>query len=144
VLEHLTRADAQRALSHIFVMLKPTGVFRLIVPDLESRVRRYLECHDRGDIDAADWFLENTQLGRPSRGRGLLARAREAFGAAAHLWMYDERSMENALRGAGFVEIRRCRFGDSGLAEFAEVERRERFVSALDEEIAIECRKPAV
>jgi SAM-dependent methyltransferase len=143
VLEHLSRTDARRALSHIYAMLKPAGVFRLIVPDLESRVRQYLSNLDRGDMDSADWFLENTQLGRTSRGRGLRARARETFGAEAHLWMYDARSMERVLGLAGFVGIRRCQFGDSATAEFAEVERRDRFVSDLGDELAIECRKPA-
>jgi SAM-dependent methyltransferase len=143
VLEHLARADARCALANIFAMLKPGGVFRVVVPDLESRARRYLDDVARGEAAAADRFLEDTQLGRAERPRGLVGGLRALWGAGAHLWMYDDRSMERLLREAGFADIRRCTFGDGALAAFAEVESAKRFASRLGPEVAFECRRPA-
>jgi predicted SAM-dependent methyltransferase len=42
VLEHLSRSDAPRFLSEIFRILKPGGIVRIVVPDLEGIVRGYL------------------------------------------------------------------------------------------------------
>jgi SAM-dependent methyltransferase len=42
VLEHLSRADFETAIRNTFQMLKPGGIFRLIVPDLEIRAAMYL------------------------------------------------------------------------------------------------------
>ncbi len=43
VLEHLEKADARRLLSECHRVLKPGGTVRVVVPDLESKARLYLE-----------------------------------------------------------------------------------------------------
>lgn len=49
VLEHLTRTNAQRFILECIRVLKPGGIIRLAVPDLEAIVRQYLVCLDRAD-----------------------------------------------------------------------------------------------
>ena len=74
VLEHLTRRDAVRLLMDIQRVLRPKGVLRLVVPDLEAIIRSYVErCEARlsGSPDMedpldhpADIFLIHSGLGR--------------------------------------------------------------------------------
>jgi hypothetical protein len=56
--------------------------------------------------------------------------------------MYDEALMSRLLSEAGFVDIRRCSFGDSADPAFAEAENETRFVDEGFDELALECRRP--
>jgi SAM-dependent methyltransferase len=112
ILEHLSRNDVERALANTIRMLKPGGVFRLVVPDLEARARRYLSLLEAGDAGGNDWLMRAGCLGAEQRPRGLAGFVRQFFGNSTHLWMWDESSMAAALRRAGFAAIRRCRFND--------------------------------
>jgi SAM-dependent methyltransferase len=146
VLEHLALADFRRALSNTFRMLRPGGIFRLVVPDLESRARKYLAMASQGDATASGWLMRVTYLGREQRPRGPVGWARVFFGSSTHLWMWDAVSMTDALRQAGFVAIRRCHFNDADDPAFLLVEDAGRFYdpSVEAEECAIEARKPDV
>lgn len=46
MLEHVTRSQARIIVDEIFRVLKPNGIVRLVVPDLEQIVRHYLRCLD--------------------------------------------------------------------------------------------------
>jgi hypothetical protein len=142
VLEHLSLADFRLALRNTHAMLAADGVFRLIVPDLYERARRYVAAAGAGS-SAAETFLRDTFLGRERRAAGLSARLREALGNSAHLWMWDEPSIAGELAAAGFTAIRRCEIGDSGLPIFDAVEDAARFHDPdLDiRECAMEARK---
>jgi SAM-dependent methyltransferase len=144
VLEHLSLEDLRSALANTHRMLEPGGVFRLIVPDLYERARRYVAAFEGGDSDAAIKFISETMLGRNSRPRGVLEVARAAIGGSAHLWMWDAKAMAAELAKAGFVSIRSCKFGDSDDPMFARVERLDRFVDQSNQiaECALEARKP--
>ena len=145
VLEHLSHDEFRRALDHTFTMLRPTGIFRLVVPDLKSRAQTYLQRVEQGDAKANDWFMHSSHLGLERRPRGLQALARTIFGRSSHLWMWDEDSIAAALTEAGFSAIRRCHIGDCKDPAFLAVEDASRFYDpALDiEECAMEAIKPA-
>ncbi len=144
VLEHLPQREFWIALDNTFHMLTPGGIFRLVIPDLESRARRYLEKLEAGDPSASSWFMRATGLGIEKRGRGLEALARASFGNSAHLWMWDEKSMSAALRRVGFIGVRRCRFNDCADRAFRKVEDFNSFYDADDgiEECGMEATKP--
>ena len=143
VLEHLSLADCRTALRNTLRLLRPGGIFRLVIPELEGRARRYLEKLRKGDTEASSWFMRATGLGAEHRKRGPVALARAVFGGSAHLWMWDEKSMTAVLCEAGFVDVRRCRFNDCEDEAFRLVEDAERFYdrAAQLEECAIEARK---
>ncbi len=143
VLEHLDRTSMVKALGNTFDILKPGGVFRLVVPDLSWRARDFLENQKNGAPDAADKFMRSTYLGVEAPTTGTLARLRSSFGNSAHRWMYDYGLMAELLDQAGFVAIRRCKFGDAEDPMFAEVEEKDRFYDDGHEELAIEARRPA-
>lgn len=140
VLEHLARQDVPRALANTLRVLKPGGIFRMIVPDLAWRARRYVE--SAGKPNAADLFIESCLIGDETRPRSPVAHLRAAFGNNGHSWMYDEDGMRALLSAAGFVDIRRCTFNDSADPRFAEVEEHGRFVDAGMPELALEARRP--
>jgi len=144
VLEHFSLADCATALRNTFRLLRPGGVFRLVIPDLEGRARKYLERLAGGDAQANSWFMRNAGLGVENRDRGLAALARAVLGNTAHLWMWDEGSMAAALRQAGFVDVRRCRFNDCEDPAFRLVEDPARFCDPAAElvECAMEGRRP--
>lgn len=144
VLEHLSYDDFWTALHHTFRMLKPGGIFRLVVPDLQARAERYLRDTGLNRPEANSWFMQATRLGRERRSRGLGPLLRETLGGSTHLWMWDENSVAAALRKTGFTGIRRCRFGDCADAAFRQVEEAERFHDshADIEECAMEAVRP--
>ena len=133
-LEHLTLDDCRVALRNCYRYLKPGGLFRLIVPDFEVSVASYLS---NSQPEAASNFMGYTHLGRKSRPRGIAGALREHFGNSHHLWMWDYKSLSRELSAAGFEEIRRAQFGDSGISEFSELEDTQRWQN----ELGIQCRK---
>jgi SAM-dependent methyltransferase len=127
VLEHLARADAEAALAEAHRLLRPGGVFRIVVPDLRGRAEAYLAAASRGDGDAGDGFMRSTLLGVESRPASLVSWVKRTFGGSAHLWMWDEPSLTAALHGAGFSSVRTARLGDADDAMFDRVEHESRF-----------------
>lgn len=144
VLEHLALHDFRKALQNTFKMLMPGGVFRLVVPDLEERARRYVHEATNHSVDASGNFMRRCHLGLEQRPSSMLGRARLLAGGSAHLWMWDQASMIDELRKVGFDRVRRCEFGDSGDEMFARVEEPTRFADHQLglRELAIEARKP--
>jgi predicted SAM-dependent methyltransferase len=134
-LEHMTREGMQTALRNIYFMLKPGGCFRLVVPDLESRVQKYLQNKD------CDSFIETIGFGKKKNDRTFKDFLRKIFGNSGHLWMYDNKSMQKYLAEAGFKNIKKCKIGDSGINIFSEVEELHRFIDGDFVEVAIQCTK---
>jgi hypothetical protein len=142
ILEHLAYENAIRALRNSLAILKTGGVFRLIVPDLAVRARRYVDRHFMGDPQAADDFMDSTLLGERTRPTGLVGRISAIFGGSRHRWMWDEPGMTQVLTQIGFRDIRRCHFGDSTDPTFGLVEEAARFVDGDIVELAMQCMKP--
>jgi len=142
VLEHLPRADVPAALRNTYRMLVPGGLFRLVVPDLQWRVARYLEAAGEGAATAADGLMDACALGARERPNTLLSRMRHRLGNSAHLWMYDFAALKELLETAGFVGVRRCEFGDCSDPMFGLVEDKGRFFEASERELAIEALRP--
>jgi hypothetical protein len=134
ILEHLSLEDARIALRNTCEHLRPGGVFRLVIPDLEQLARGYLS---NNESDAAIRFMESSCLGKKDRVRSIAGMLSEWIGNSAHLWMWDEKAMKQELSRQGFVKIRRAAFGDCDDRRFDDVEQPDRFVSAL----AVQCEK---
>ena len=134
--EHLPLESMRKALLNIYVMLKKNGTFRLIVPSLESRVKKYQNDHD------AHKFIKSICMGKENENRTIISKLRNIFGNTSHLWMYDNKSMLMELKKANFINIRKCQFGDSNISVFSEVEEESRFQpNSEDPEVAFQCSK---
>ena len=135
VLEHLSLEDFVIALENTIKILKPSGVFRFIVPDLAIAAKNYLSSEsETASID----FLKSTILGVECRPRGYQGLIRSFLANSNHLWMWDYKSLKHELQKVGFIQIRKANFNDSRDPAFADVEDQGRFIDA----VAIECMKP--
>jgi SAM-dependent methyltransferase len=127
VLEHLSLQDFRKALFNTFKILKPNGIFRCVVPDIEHIARKYIENLNKGQKDASINFIKETLLGVEKRNSGFKGIATAAFGNSHHLWMWDHYSLAEEIIKVGFRKVRRCTFNDSEDVKFKEVEDPSRF-----------------
>lgn len=134
ILEHLSLNDFRVALRNTRAILRPSGIFRLVLPDLEYSAKRYI---DNTSNEAALEFMRETSLGHESRSRGIKGLISVWLGNSHHLWMWDYKSIQAELENAGFVDVRTASFGDSSDPMFGKVEEIGRWENCL----GAECRK---
>jgi SAM-dependent methyltransferase len=130
VLEHLSLNDFHVALDETFRILRGGGIFRMIVPDLYAIARGYVSAHENRETGAGHEFMRASHLGQASRLRGIGGLLGAFLGNSAHLWMWDELSLAEALGEHGFADVRRAEFGDSEDPAFSKVEELSRFYYA--------------
>lgn len=131
VLEHLSLNDFNTALANTLRMLKPGGIFRLVMPDLEYMIKGYMQNKKAGMDEASVRFIRDTGMGIEQRTRGLKGAIMHGWGNSNHLWLWDQSATLLALTKAGFKNIRACSFSDSKDRMFDYVEEKERFLNAL-------------
>jgi predicted SAM-dependent methyltransferase len=136
-LEHLSYLDADKALSNICSYLKKGGVLRLIVPDLEVYVKRYIGSLEQSKNEASVDFIKNTNLGHAGSRLGFLNRLREAFTNSRHQWLWDTKSLLAKLKEIGFKDLKICQFKEWSDSRFIEVEDHGRH----EDSICIEAKK---
>lgn len=123
VLEHLDRDAVPGFLREIARVLRPGGIQRIVVPDLEGIVRDYLDDLARCEQDATaraqhdtfvDVLLEQSvrRKSAATRGMGRIKAATYTllFGDArkrgeTHQWMYDRFNLAELLRSSGLQEL---------------------------------------
>ncbi|MGK7923813.1 MAG: methyltransferase domain-containing protein [Spirulina sp.] len=133
VLEHLSIVDFNIAMERIYSYLKPQGILRAIVPDLEDLINTYIrerkedEFADRAAIN----FMTNSLIGHLGTRKLVRDRLREMFSNNRHQWMWDEPSLKNAFLEHGFKEVRRCQYQEWRDDRFARVEHPESFENAI-------------
>ena len=137
VLEHLSLNDFRTALLNTKSILCSGGVFRFVLPDLETSVTKYIES---AADDAALTFMKETYLGHENRAKGLKGFIFTWLGNSQHLWMWDYKSIASEPKKSGFIGIRRAYLGDSSDPFFNMVEDKERWNNCL----GVECRKPKI
>ena len=123
VLEHIDRDRVAAFQAEVRRVLKPRGVQRIVVPDLEWLARRYLASleaarADRGrreDHDRSVCELLEQSVRRDAAAAGSLEGWRRSlytkvFGDArdrgeTHQWMYDSENLAVLLGNCGFREV---------------------------------------
>ncbi len=111
VVEHLDfKEDVPRLFAEFHRVLRPGGVVRIIVPDAE----RFLKAYASGDDDlwkALGWDLQNL----PDDIFTAMHAVNHIFHQSGeHLFAYDFETMGVMLRRAGFGEVSRRAYGESG------------------------------
>jgi SAM-dependent methyltransferase len=139
VLEHLAFRDLRQALAEVMRIMKPGGVFRGVLPDLEAEASYYLS---DAASDACTRFMQRTYLGWDARPRGVYGLLRNYLGNSQHLWMWDFKGLRAELLAVGFEKVRRAEFGDSEFAAFLSVEDWDRWQGAFGFECTRACDAP--
>lgn len=139
VLEHLSLADFHAAVKNLHAYLRPGGTLRIIVPDLEAEARGYLlSLQDKSFPLPAVELMKKLNLGCEGKRGGFFRRMKAVFSNSRHQWMWDERTLSEALRSHGFGPIRRRNYGDWSDKIFSLVENKERHQGS----ICLEAVKP--
>jgi SAM-dependent methyltransferase len=106
VLEHLAPAEAERLLGECLRTLRPGGVLRVAVPDLDRVIGDY-------DPEHPDEFLF-----------GLLQSRDRSTSRHRHWWHYNERSLGALLTRTGFAKVTRCGYGEGRCPEVERIDSR--------------------
>jgi predicted SAM-dependent methyltransferase len=106
MLEHLDSRTAERLIADAYRVLRPGGVLRLCVPDLEFAVSRYQE-GDRARF--LDYFF-------PLDPRNDLGR---------HRYMYDYFMLHQLLQSVGFAEVERFARAEGATPDIGLLDNRE-------------------
>lgn len=104
-LEHLFHDDAVALLKECYRVLAPGGICRIVVPDLQAAVTKYVSSMESGNSEPADRLMEELLMHPRSNQPGLIGKYRQFSGFLQHKWMYDAKSMKNLFEKAGFSEI---------------------------------------
>jgi predicted SAM-dependent methyltransferase len=91
MIEHLYPKQADFCFHEIYRVLKPGGLLRVSVPDLDKIVAGY-------DSQRPEPFLED------------MYETKQKHEKNRHHWHYSEASLRRKLSEVGFSEIQRCRF----------------------------------
>jgi predicted SAM-dependent methyltransferase len=116
LLEHLRLADAQLLMSEAYRVMRPGGVMRIGMPDLERIVQRYT---------ATDWrdqtWVQNAAFDWIDTPVALI---NVQFRGWEHQYLYDETELRFRLEQAGFASVQRVQWGESSSADMAGLETR--------------------
>ena len=118
-LEHLSYKDGWTFLRECYRVLKPGGIHRIVVPDLELWIKAYYT----NDNFISDKYLEHA-----------LENDKELYGTKAAVFMgmlhnhehkcgWDFEMLEYVLKKIGFHSVRKVMFQESVLPEIAEIEK---------------------
>lgn len=110
MIEHISYTDGARLVREVFRVLRPGGVLRIATPDLLAVARLVTNPED----PLVRQFVEvsNEAFGVSGRGHASFSVNRFFFWWG-HRFIYDQPTLEEILRNAGFSEIGRCRPGES-------------------------------
>jgi len=104
-IEHLTVEEGQAAIKDFTRILKPGGVLRIAMPDLEAAVDQYINL----SLDK-DPAIKRFNLGFM---KTRAERINMAFRGWGHLWFYDSEELTRRLKEAGCKNIKQCKLKES-------------------------------
>jgi len=130
-LEHLNKNDGIFFLNECYRVLRPGGIIRIIVPDLQSFVNRYIN-HQI----SADNFLEDLYVLREEKGN-FIKKIISYYMQYPHKCMYDSRTLNLIMKEIGFISQTKKAF-DSKIEDINLIELENRTESA----VIIEGTKP--
>jgi len=141
--EHLYHDEAVALAAECYRVLKPNGICRIVVPDLEAAVRRY--CARKEDTTktempaAGDTLMDELLLHPRMRRRGLLAAYHRWMDVHQHKWMYDGASLAALLTSVGFTDSNVFKTREGDLPFLEQIENPSRIENGAG--VAVEVRK---
>jgi predicted SAM-dependent methyltransferase len=144
-IEHLYPSDAAHLFDEIYRVLKPGGIVRTVVPDLEAIVLRYREAQAAGQEDPppGDQLIHRlmiSQANPPIRRFHPYALYHRMTDYHRHKWMYDAQSLMALKARHGFTDLARKDFLDSQIPGIEAVEMPDRVLNGAG--VCVEGVKP--
>ncbi len=116
-LEHLRLSQARRLLKESFEALKPGGLFRITVPDLEYALSLYPNAKE--EMLERFFFVDD-----------------DSNDLSSHKYMYDFDLLKRMLEDIGFTKVKRFEFKSGECPDLNILDNRP------DESLFVECHKP--
>jgi len=136
-LEHLNRSDVPRFLLSCHRVLKPNGIIRVVVPDLEYIAQKYINAlskissgqesawiqYDESLDELFEQMVRNKSKGMQEQ-KKWVAKVEHIFRGdpgkigELHRWMYDKHSLTKLLSEAGFVAIKQHAYNTSEIPDW--------------------------
>jgi len=129
VLEHFSRKEARKVCQEVYRVLKPNGVFRVVVPDLKLLAQKYID-GDKAFFGNKKEPIANQFINKTLLVKGEAPTFFERFFAHYHKWMYDSESLHYLLREAGFDtdNIFECEYRKGKCPDLEKIETHEKSV----------------
>ena len=109
--EHFTRAESLAVAKECFRVLRPEGILRIVVPDLELIAREYLA---DPSAEAAQTFLSRLSLNHSIHD--------VIHPGSNHSQMFDGKSLVHLVREAGFERVEVSSYRKSAIPEIDQIE----------------------
>lgn len=111
VIEHLEFEQSSSMLRECHRIMRTGGRIRLATPDLQQIIALYTKPEGGAQRDYIRWIMDNF---RPQVGAYSPAHAiNQSFHGWRHKFIFDEATLEKALKEAGFVGVNRVQPGES-------------------------------
>jgi predicted SAM-dependent methyltransferase len=142
--EHLSLKSADLFLKESYRSLKPGGVIRIVVPDLYKICKKYIRDYEGGKENASEFIMWAINMHREGQYRdaGFFRKIFLEWQGYPHQhkFMYDEKSLSQKFKEAGFIDILSLEYGKSVyISAIADVEGKEE--SYLS--VYLEAKKPS-
>lgn len=123
-LQHLYLQEAERVLAECARVLKPGGILRLALPDVEQYARQLVDSESETGPDAGRNF-NSRLLAYPENRPTLAVRLQSAVGGRAHRWQASASLVRQLMIAAGLVHVYDREFHRGNLPELETIETRE-------------------
>jgi predicted SAM-dependent methyltransferase len=144
MIEHLSWEAGLGVLRECLRVMKPGAAIRIATPDLAVLLGLYRE-RDAAAERYVRWITDRALPGIGKYHGAFVIN--NAFRAWGHQFLYDGELLEIALRETGFVDIRRCAYGESADPNLRGIERHGRNIGdeavAIFETMVYEAQRPA-
>jgi predicted SAM-dependent methyltransferase len=120
MIEHISWKNGQKMLKECHRVLKPRGMIRIATPDLAVILGLYSTCLSAEQRHYIDWMVQK-ELPDVSEHKASFV-INNAFRNWGHQFIYDDELMAHALSLGGFVDIKRCVYGESTEESLRQIE----------------------
>lgn len=132
MIEHLSWRNGQAMLRECHRVLKPRGVMRIATPDLAVILGLYSPQLSDEQKNYIEWMIRLELPGVSTHKAAFVVN--NAFRNWGHQFLYDGDLMTLALERSGFIDIRRCAYGESNEEHLRHIEMHGKHIG--DERIA--------
>ena len=129
MIEPVSFESAAITLSECYRVLRPSGVVRIVTPDLRAMLGLYAGTLNAPQLAYFDYFCKvHLPKSQPASAATVINGQMRMWG---HQFLYDEETLNDAMMHAGFKSITRKRLGDSDHKSLRNIDNEARYPAGL-------------